>query len=286
MRVQPGRLWQQVVSESSLACHRSYVTDIASPVNFAAAVGALPVAGAAADRTVVQVVALLLTLIGLTLDFSTFAATQAVVAATSRSAFVQYAILYEVTTLSRRCSAAPAFSTIFVPIFVFPVDTFKLSWYWSLLVVAALSSVLLATFYVLEKSPLWLLEAQNTEKAERAVKAASFNAISPPKCRELFRKQLLSMVSMPQRENMQRARSLYRRTGIPVSSYIRVGIALVPMFLALFPLLQAGRFLEKAVVTSALVRATACAFPFLHFDELPFLGSVLVVIVRLSISVY
>ncbi|XP_077541007.1 beta-alanine transporter-like [Haemaphysalis longicornis] len=194
-----------VVSEWSLVCQRSHLKDIATLVNFVATVFALPVIGAAADRigrktiTVVQLVALLLTLVcsGLARDFSTFAVTQVVVAATSRSAFVLYVILYEVTTPSRRilyCTAAPALSTIIVPIFVFLVDTFKLSWYWSQLIVAALSSVLLAAFCVLEESPVWLLEMHNAEQAERVVvSAASVNAISPSRSRDLFRRRLLSM---------------------------------------------------------------------------------------------
>ncbi|XP_077541008.1 organic cation transporter-like protein [Haemaphysalis longicornis] len=153
-----------VVSEWSLVCHRSYLKDIAASVNFVTAVVALLVIGAAADRigrktvTVVQLVALLLSLAcsGLARDFSTFAATQAVVAATSRSNFVLYVILYEVTAPSRRIlysSAAAAFSAIFMPVFVFTLDNFKTSWYWSLLIFAAQSSVLLATFYFLEESP-------------------------------------------------------------------------------------------------------------------------------------
>ncbi|KAH9381597.1 hypothetical protein HPB48_000690 [Haemaphysalis longicornis] len=316
-----------VVSEWSLVCHCSYLKDIAASVNFVTAVVALPVIGAAADRigrktvTVVQLVALLLSLAcsGLARDFSTFAATQAVVAATSRSNFVLYVILYEVTAPSRRIlytSAAAAFSAIFVPVFVFMLDNFKISWYWSLLIFAALSSVLLATFYFLEESPVWLLETHRTEQAEDAVvKAASVNALSPSKTRELFRKELLSMERSQHATTREHAASsifapvLRKRSvllafswvviaavrghyteerGIQVNRYTRIGssIGLIPMFIAILPFLQRGRFLKEVVAASTLLCSTACAFIFLHFDgELTSLGNVLMVIVRLSINV-
>ncbi|KAH9381599.1 hypothetical protein HPB48_000692 [Haemaphysalis longicornis] len=315
-----------VVSEWSLVCHRSYLKDIAASVNFVTAVVALLVIGAAADRigrktvTVVHFVAPLRTLVcsGLARDFRTFAATQAAVTATSRSYFVLYVILYEVTSPSRRilyCTAVVAFTTTFAPVFVFLVDSFKISWYWSLLIVAALSSVLLATFYVLEESPVWLLETRYTEQSERVVvKAANVNASSlslraatvqeaatehgaksafhnEGTCRELeFRtwsKEVFSAPRVYTGRHQRRSWPLYRRAMHPRQQLRACGnsIGLIPLFLVVLTFLQKGRFLKEAVVACTLVRATACASLFLHFSgELTLLGSVLMVIVRLSIN--
>lgn len=76
--------------------------------------------------------------------------------------------------------------------------------------------------------------------------------------------------------------------GATVSSYVRVGssIGLIPLFLVVLPFLRKGRLMKEAGLSCTLVCATACVSLFLHFSgELTLLGSVLMVIVRLSINV-
>lgn len=160
-----------VVSEWNLVCQRSWLNNVAHVVVFCANVLSLPLMGMAADRagrktvTFVAITGLLLTVgvSSMARDFQTFVVTQAAVSVLSKCMVVLYVLLYEVSTASRRllyCFVAPALSSVFAPVLLFFVGSYQLDWSLSQLVVATLALLLLASFYVVEESPTWLLATQ------------------------------------------------------------------------------------------------------------------------------
>ncbi|KAH9381799.1 hypothetical protein HPB48_009793 [Haemaphysalis longicornis] len=285
-----------VVSEWSLVCRRSYLRDVCVFVSVAAMVLSLPVAGTAADlmgRKTVALVALtglLVTLLGtsVALDFQAYLMTRVVVAGTSRVLFVLFVVLYEVTTESRRllyCTLAPAISTIIGPIFELIVDTYKIGWSASHLLVALLGVLLLATFYVLEESPVWLLAMNNKKGAKRAaLRAASMNGVPSTACTEDFKSELRRRRRLTGEKSPLSA-SLGKRTalcafvwfvlcwahshyssgrGLAVDRYVQIGatLSLGPVFLVVSQFVKCGRRVNRAVATSLAVFSVLSALLF------------------------
>ncbi|KAH9379377.1 hypothetical protein HPB48_008089 [Haemaphysalis longicornis] len=90
------------------------------------------------------------------------------VASSSRFLSALFVLLYEVTAAYRRllyCTTVPTLPTVVVSFLQYLVDSFELSWSLPYQLVAALSSVLVATFWFFEESPGWLLATQNPEEA-------------------------------------------------------------------------------------------------------------------------
>ncbi|KAH9381725.1 hypothetical protein HPB48_010544 [Haemaphysalis longicornis] len=312
-----------VVSEWSLVCHRAYLRDVASLVNSAAMILALPVAGAAADhmgrKTVsfVALTALLLTLVtsSLAVDLQTFIVTRAIAAATSTSLVSLFVVLYEVTTPARRlayCTVAPALAAVFGEVYLFFVEYFKVGWSMSQLLIAALGPALLATYWKLEESPVWLLATQNIDEAWRVVReVARFNDKPCKECSTLLRTHLKKsrltgeegylapVFATPLRKRFLLIAFVWlvvgwtyshyaTELGTPMNPYVSVGtsLLLVPMFLLIWPFLRGSRRVMRAVRTSLLVFSASSALLFAVTDrKVPQVHTVLQVTMRLSINV-
>lgn len=282
----------------------------------------VPLAGAAADhvgRKTVAIVALTGLLLSslvstIALEFHTYVMAQIVVVGTSRSFFVVFSILYEVTTAPRRLLygvLAPAISTVLGQVLEFCIDTYKIGWFTSHLVIASLGLLLLATFYVLEESPAWLLATGNATGAERsALRAARRNGVTPSSCSEFFSRDLRGC----HRSTLERSspsvlvEPLRTRTilcgffwlvlswshthysssrGIVVDRYAKIGTiaCLVPLFFVVWMLVKRGSRVKEAVATSLLMFSALSALLFSSFNvEAPILRTVLLVAMRVSIN--
>ncbi|XP_065301737.2 beta-alanine transporter-like [Dermacentor albipictus] len=333
-RVVPCNAWEfnlrdhgnTVVSEWNLVCQRSWLNNVAHVVVVCANVLSLPLVGMAADRagrktvTFVGTTGLLLTLgvSSMASDFKTFVVTQAAVSVLSKFMVVQYVLLYEVTTASRRllyCFVAPALSSVFAPVLQYFVRSYQLDWALSQLVVATLALVLLASFYVVEESPTWLLATHNIEEAERVVRrACSVNKVSQSDARRQLRCEMESyrreQDGLTSDENVGVFRSVWLRErtyilvflwlvmswayshhveerGLTSNIYVRSAtfIGLGPMFVFVWPVLDYYGGVRRAVAISALVFAASSAVAFTaHTDEASLLQDILYIIMRVSLT--
>ncbi|KAH9384970.1 hypothetical protein HPB48_027004 [Haemaphysalis longicornis] len=305
------------VSEWSLVCHRAYLRDVSEAVNRAATVIVVPLVGMAADHigrkavTIVALTALLLALIVSTvaLNFTTFAVMASVVAASSRSLSALFVLLYEVTTASRRClycTLAPTLPVVLAPLFKYLVDSLKVSWSLSYQLLAAISFVLLATFWFIEESSDWLLAPHKPEEAERVVlKLASVNSVSTRECRALFRKGFqrlslqLSAETLHFRPQSRSSAFLLafswfvvswghtydsRKSAVTANVYVLFGVAVsvVPLFLVIWPFLKGGKGVKRVMAISMLVSSACSALLFVpHSDHIAPLEALLLVAMRL-----
>ncbi|KAH6938753.1 hypothetical protein HPB50_012412 [Hyalomma asiaticum] len=314
-----------VVSEWNLVCRRSWLVNVAHVVVFCANILLLPLLGMAADRagrktvTIVSITGLLLTLVmsSMALDFQTFVVAQAVVSVLSKCMAVMYVLLYEVTTASRRllyCFVAPVLPSVSVPLLLFLVDMYKLDWSLSQPVVATLALLLLASFYVIEESPVWLLATHNIEEAEKVVRrAGSVNKVSQADCRRQFRAEVESyrreQGDLPSDDTMGLFRSGWLRSrsfvlvfvwlvmswayshhveerGATSDSYVRSATLLgsVPMFVVVWPLLEHDQGVKRTIAVSTLVFAASSAIAFATpMDNPSPLHIILPVSIRLSL---
>ncbi|KAH7960886.1 hypothetical protein HPB49_024207 [Dermacentor silvarum] len=326
-----GEYGNTIVSEWSIVCERRQLNDIARAAHYCATVFSLLVAGQVADRvgrTTVAIVALAgfqLTLLGsaLATDFQTYVIMRSVTGATAGCLLPLYVILYEVTTTPRRlfyCVLAPALSTIFVPIFAFLIDFWKMSWSSSHLMLAVSAGGLLGTFYIIHESPSWLLHMHRTQDAESvALKAANVNGVSPSTCLEALRKEMRRRhcdepcvepnVETSCVDSCVWASSLRKRTillaaswfiigwthshytldrGIQVSDYVRIAtyLGIGPTFIAIWSFLQRGKGVKRVIVTLTLVSSSSSSVLFFMYDlGATFPTMVVLTIMRLSVTV-
>ncbi|XP_075534939.1 organic cation/carnitine transporter 2-like [Dermacentor variabilis] len=315
-----------VVSESNLVCQQSWLSNVAHVVVVCANVLSLPLVGMAAHRagrktvTFSGTMGLLLTLgvSSMASYVKTFVVTQAAVSVLSKCMGVQYVLLNEVTMASRRllyCFVAPTLSSVFVPVLLYLVRSYQLDWALSQVVVATLALVLLASFYVVEGSPTWLLATHNIEEAERAVRRArGVNKVSQSDARrqlggemESYRREQDDLLSD---ENVRLLRSLWLRErtfmlafvwlvlswayshhveerGLTSVIYVRSAtlIGLGPKFVFAWPVLDYYGGVRRAVAISTLVFATSSVVAFAaHTDEASPWQDILYIFMRVSLT--
>ncbi|CAN7941370.1 unnamed protein product, partial [Ixodes hexagonus] len=195
-----------IISEWSLVCNRSWLVPLSSQVIYSGTVFCLPVLGMAADRIgrrpVVSASVVVLIITGcasaLTKSFLFFVVVRFVVMASggSLTTFL-FVMLYEVTAPAKRV----LYTTIYLaaafivsPIILIPLSLFQVDWMVIYLVLMMPTSFLVATFYMVQESPRWLLATWKLKAAEQVtLLAARTNKTSLDHALYCFNKALTRM---------------------------------------------------------------------------------------------
>ncbi|CAN7995098.1 unnamed protein product, partial [Ixodes hexagonus] len=195
-----------IISEWSLVCHRSWLVPLASMVCDSGTVVCLPLLGMAADRVgrrpvaCACVVALIFTgfASALTKSFLAFVMVRFVLLASASSLMaILLVALHEVTAPAKRVlyytiNAAMAF--VLTPVIFILLSLFHLDWMVFHLVLMVPTSLLLATFYVVQESPRWLLATWKLKAAEQVtLLSAKINGTSLDDARQSFNKAAARM---------------------------------------------------------------------------------------------